>query len=356
MKAIVFDSPGKFRYEDRPKPSIKNPDDVLLKVRGIGICGTELHILHPDAIHPSIPGTILGHEYTAIVEEVGSAVTEFKPGDTVIVDPHPSCGRCEYCREDRPDRCTELYYPMDHPQFANHPITAGIFKDGAHTNYTVAPAHSLYHISPDVPFELAALAEPIACVDCAVQKLNVKPGDTVSILGAGPIGLLFVALLKMNGASKIIVSEPSEYRRAKALKCGADIVVDPTKEDICEVVARETNKDGVDISVECVGWMFPTACKLARNNGKVMQFGHDEINVAQINVGQLIVRKDLEIHGAFIGKYMFKRVAELIESNKLPLNEIVTHVMPLSKYQEALDLCRAGKALKIVITPEPEEE
>jgi threonine dehydrogenase-like Zn-dependent dehydrogenase len=353
MKSIVFDSPGKFRFEDRPKPQIKKPDDVLLKVRGIGICGTELHILHPDAIHPSIPGIILGHEYTATVEEVGSDVTEFKPGDTVIVDPHPACGRCEFCREDRPDRCTQLYYPAGH-EFANHPITAGIFKDGAHTNYTVAPANSLYHISPDVPFEQAALAEPISCVACAVEKLHVKDGDVASILGAGPIGLLFVALLKMNGASKIIVSEPSEYRRQKALECGADIVVDPTKEDLKAVVMRETNDDGVDISVECVGDKFAVACDMARNGGKVLQFGHDEIATPKINIGQLVVRKDLEIHGAFIGKYMFKRTAELIESGKLPLDVIASHVIPLSKFQDALDLLRAQQALKVVIVPEEE--
>lgn len=353
MKSIVFDSPGKFRIEDRPKPTIKRPNDVLLKVRGIGICGTEMHILHPDAIHPSIPGIILGHEYTAEVEAVGDAVTEFKAGDTVIVDPHPSCGRCEFCREDRPDRCTDLYFPMDHPDFANHPITAGIFKDGAHTNYTVAPAHSLYHISKDVPFQLAALAEPIACVDCAVEKLHVKPGDTACVIGCGPIGLLFVSLLKLNGCSKVIVSEPSDYRRNKALKCGADVVVDPTKEDLLAVIARETNQDGVDIAVEAVGAMLDTAVAVARNCGKVMQFGHDEISTPAIRVGQ-IVRKDLEIHGAFIGKYMFKRVAELIESGKLPLEEIATHVIPLMNFQEALDLLRAGKALKVVITPEPE--
>lgn len=355
MKAIVFQKPGEFTIEDRPKPQIKNPDDVLLKVRGIGICGTELHILHPEAIHPSIPGTILGHEYTAVVEEIGSGVTELKVGDTVIVDPHPSCGKCEWCRIDRPDRCTELYYPKDHPEFANHPITAGIFKDGAHTNYTVAPQHSIYKISPDVPVELAALAEPISCVSAAVQRLNVNNGDSVCVLGAGPIGLLFVALLKMNGATKIIVSEPSAYRREKALKVGADVVVDPTKENIVDVVMRETNNDGVDISVECVGWMFETACQVARNLGKVMQFGHDEVHEEKLIVGKEIVRKDLTIMGAFIGKYQFQRTAELIESGVLPLQEIATHTFPLSKYQEALDLLRAGNALKVVMIPEEEE-
>lgn len=350
MKAVIFKKPGEFAIEERPKPQIKNPDDVLLKVRGIGICGTDLHILDERAIHPSIPGIILGHEYTAVVEEVGSGVTEFKQGDAVIIDPHPSCGVCEFCREDRPDRCTNLYYPYDHPEFANHPITRGIFQDGAMTSYTCVPAHSLYHISSDVPFHLAALAEPIACVACAVGKLGVKIGDTACVVGCGPIGLLFVSMLKMNGCIKVIASEPSQYRRDKAKKCGATRVVDPTKEDLLKVIWEETGGDGVDIGVEAVGDMLDTVVSVMRNGGRLMQFGHDEVHTPPIRVGQ-IVRKDLEIHGAFIGKYMFKRVAELIESGALPLEEITTHIMPITELKKAEEMLRAGQALKIILTP-----
>ena len=353
MKAVIYDGPGRWHYEDRPKPIIKNPDDVLLKVKGIGICGTDLHILDERGIHPAMPGIILGHEYTAVVEDVGSGVTEFKKGDCVLIDPHPACGVCEFCREDRPDRCSNLYFPVDHPEFANHPITRGIFQDGAFTSYTCVPAHSLYHISEKVPFELAALAEPIACVACAVNKLCVKPGDTACVIGCGPIGLLFISLLKLNGVTKVIASEPSVYRREKAKKCGADIIVDPTKEDLLKIVRKETAGDGVDISVEAVGQLLNTAIDVVRNGGKVMQFGHDEIATPAIRVGQ-IVRKDLEIHGAFIGKYMFKRVAELIESGALPLSEIATHKMPLSKLDEAMGMLRHGEAIKIIIYPEDE--
>ncbi|MGI5848673.1 MAG: zinc-dependent alcohol dehydrogenase [Christensenellales bacterium] len=351
MKAVIYEAPGKWHFEDRPKPKIENPDDVLLKVKGVGICGTDLHILDERGIHPSKPGIILGHEYTAVVEAVGSGVTEFKKGDCVLIDPHPSCGVCEFCREDRPDRCSNLYYPVDHPEFANHPITRGIFRDGAFTSYTCVPAHSLYHISSDVPFELAALAEPIACVACAVGKLGIKAGDTACVIGCGPIGLLFISLLRLNGVTKVIASEPSAYRREKALKCGASLAVNPLKEDLLKVVRDETNGDGVDISVEAVGAELNTAIDVVRNGGKVMQFGHDEIAMPPIRVGQ-IVRKDLEIHGAFIGKYMFKRVAELIESGALPLREIATHKMPLSQLQDAIDMLRRGEALKIVIYPE----
>lgn len=350
MKAVIFKEPGKFAIEDRPKPQIKESDEVLLKVRGIGICGTDLHILDERAIHPSIPDIILGHEYTAVVEEVGSGVTEFKPGDTVVVDPHPACGVCEYCREDRPDRCTDLYYPFDHPEFANHPITRGIFRDGAMTDYTVVPAHSVYHISEEVPFNLAALAEPISCVAFAVNKIQINDGDTAALLGAGPIGLIFISLLKMAGCTKIIVSEPSAYRREKALACGATRVVDPTKEDLKAVIEEETDGDGVDIGVEAVGHMLDTVISIMRNGGKLIQFGHDEVNVPPIHVGQ-IVRKDLEIHGAFIGKYMFKRTCELIESGALPLEEIQTHIMPITDLDKALTMLRNQEAMKIVLTP-----
>ncbi|MGI5850461.1 MAG: zinc-dependent alcohol dehydrogenase, partial [Christensenellales bacterium] len=319
MKALVFQDVGKYNFEDRPKPKIEKPDEILLKVLGVGICGTDIHMLNTPPQHPCPPGTILGHEYTAVVEEIGTGVTEFKKGDTVIVDPHPSCGVCEYCREDRPDRCTDLYFPKDYEieEYRNHPNTRGIFRDGAFTSYTVVPAHSVYHISPDVPVEHAALAEPLMCVKCAVDYLDIKPGDTVGILGGGPIGLIFAALCKMSGATKIIVSEPRGYRRDKALKCGATRVVNPTEEDLLQVIMQETDGDGVDIAIEAVGDKLMTAIDIVRNTGKVMQFGHDELAAPQIRVGQ-ITRKDIMIHGAFIGKYAFKRVAELIESKALP--------------------------------------
>ena len=353
MKSIVFVRPGKFVYEDRQKPEIKNPDDVLLKVLGVGICGTDLHILMDHPKHPAKPGIILGHEYSAEVAEVGSAVTWLKPGDKVIVDPHPPCGQCENCRSDRPGMCTELYGTVgkEFPQYSGHANTRGIFQDGALTSYTRVPASSVFKVKKETPFQVAALAEPLSCTSCAIAKLNIKPGDTVCVLGAGPIGLLFASLAKASGATTIIVSEPAEYRRNKALKCGATRVVNPKVENLRAVVLEETNGIGIDHCIEAVGAEMMTAINLVRCEGKVLQFGHDETATPSIRLGE-IVRKEVEIYGGFLGKYYFEQTARIIESGILPLEEIVTHTFPLSQYQDALDLLNRREGLKVVIYPE----
>jgi len=148
----------------------------------------------------------------------------------------------------------------------------------------------------------------------------------------------------------VIVSEPHEYRRGKALKCGADIVVDPTAEDVHEVVLRETGL-GVDHCIEAVGQMLMTALELIRPSGKVLMFGHDETAAPPIRLAE-IVRKEAQIFGGFLGKYYFEKTARIIESGILPLEEIATHTFPLSRYQDALDLLRQGQAIKVVVYPE----
>ena len=350
MNSIVFKKPGVYAYEDRPKPKIVNDDDVLIKVLGVGICGSDLHILMDPPMHPAKPDIIFGHEYCGEVAEIGPAVTGLKPGDKVIVDPHPPCGHCNQCRSDRPGQCETLYCQQDTPWF-EHGITRGIFQDGALTSFTCVTAMSVYKIAKDTPYELATLAEPLSCVGYAIEKLDIQAGDTVCILGAGPMGLLFTAMAKANGARKVIVSEPHEYRREKSLACGATRVVDPTKEDLKQVCLDETDGLGVDHCIEAVGQLLQTAIDVVRPSGKVIMFGHDETATPNIRLAD-IVRKEVSIYGGFLGKYYFEKTGHIIESGILPLEEIVSHTFPLSEYQKGLDLLRAGKALKVVIYPE----
>ncbi|MEA5048100.1 MAG: alcohol dehydrogenase catalytic domain-containing protein [Eubacteriales bacterium] len=350
MKAIIFKKPGVYTYEDRPKPQIKNDDDVLIKVLGVGICGTDLHVLMDPPKHPAKPNIILGHEYCGEVVEVGAAVKSVKPGDHVIVDPHPPCGHCEQCRSDRPGLCTTLYCQQNTP-WPEHGVTRGLFADGALTSYTCVPVLSVYKISNNTPFQLAALAEPLSCVGYAIEKLKIQAGDTVCILGAGPMGLLFAEMAKANGARKLIVSEPHEFRREKALRCGATRVVNPLKENLKQICLEETDGLGVDHCIEAVGQLLPDAIDVIRPSGKIIMFGHDETANPPIRLAE-IVRKEAQIFGGFLGKYYFEKTAHLIESGLLPLEEIVTHTFPLSEYEKGLELLRAGKALKVVIYPE----
>ena len=350
MKALIFKRPGVFAYEDRPKPQIRQEDDVLIKVLGVGICGSDLHVLMDPPLHPAKPDIIFGHEYCGEVSEVGPGVDWLQPGDRVVIDPHPPCGHCRHCRSDRPDMCTSLYCQQGTPWF-EHGITRGLFQDGALTSYTCVPAHSVYKIKKDTPWQIAALAEPLSCVGYAIEKLKIQAGDSVCILGAGPMGLLFAAMAKANGATRVIVSEPHEYRREKAFACGATRVVNPMEEDLKKACLEETDGLGVDHCIEAVGQLLPTALDVIRAGGKIIMFGHDETAMPPIRLAE-IVRKEAQIYGGFLGKYYFEKTARIIESGLLPLNEIVTHTLPLGEYQKGLDLLRAGKALKVVIYPE----
>ncbi|MCZ2845219.1 MAG: alcohol dehydrogenase catalytic domain-containing protein [Candidatus Bathyarchaeota archaeon] len=346
MLAAVFEGNGKLVLKDRPVPSIKRENDVLVKVTGVGICGTDLHILQVPPAHPAKIGSILGHEFTGTIAEVGNAVKDFKSGDMVLVDPHPGCGLCTECRNGRPDRCIPLYAG----EVPGQCKTIGIFSDGAMTSYVIVPKHALFKVSSKVPSYLAALAEPLSCVVSASNKLKVQPGEDVVILGAGPIGLLFTCLFKACGAAKIIVSEPSDYRRKVAIECGATLIVDPKKENLEKIVLKETG-DGADVVVEAVGMLLNQTLNLVRAGGKVLQFGHDELAKPAIQVAE-IVRKEITIYGAFIGKFSFEKVAKIIESGVLPLEKVVSHRLPLSEVHKGIDLLKKQAGLKIILHPE----
>lgn len=347
MLAAVFEGNGRLVLQDRPKPVLKHENEALIKVHGVGICGTDLHILQVPPAHPATQGAILGHEFTGEIVETGSGIPDFEPGEAVLVDPHPGCGVCQECKRGHPDRCIPLIEASGEP---GHPATIGIFSDGAMTGYVVVPRQSLYKVNPNVPAHIRALAEPLACVVNATQKLNVQPGESVLVLGAGPIGLLFTSLLKANGATRLIVSEISDYRRQAALDCGADLVVNPKTEDLAAVVRRET-RGGPDVVVEAVGPLLPQAVELVGGGGRILQFGHDETVNPAIPVAELL-KKEVQIFGAYIGKFCFDKAARIMESGALPLERIVSHQLPLSRVHEGLELLRQGKAIKVILQPE----
>lgn len=349
MKAAVFEDIGKLVITNVEKPKLRKNTDALIRVKGTGICGTDLHILQNPPIHPAKRGIILGHEFTGEIVELGSEVYGFEIGEQVLVDPHPGCGVCNECRRGFPDNCILLYNECEEK---GHPNTIGIFSNGAFTNYTIVPRQSLYKIKKDVPFSIAALAEPLSCVINGTDKLKVQPGEFVVILGAGPIGLMFTMLMKASGASKILVSEPSEYRRNAAIQCGADVVIDPINDNIEDKVYKWMG-NGADVCIEAVGHLLPTAVRLVRAGGRILQFGHDETANPQISIGE-IVKKEIAIYGSFIGKYSFEKTARIMESDKLPLENIISHIMPLNEIHNAIEILKKGEGLKIIITPEAE--
>ena len=336
MRGIVFQGEGRWALEARPMPSLASDDDVLLKIDSASICGTDLHILSVPPGHPATPGSILGHEYVATVEQAGSAANGLESGDRVVIDPNLTCGLCQSCRTGKTNCCENM-------------TTLGIFRNGGLAEFNVAPAKALHKINRDVPPEQAALAEPLTCVLHAFEKVPITPGQSVAVIGAGPIGLLFSMLYKSAGAGMTIVIEPVDYRRKVAEACGVDVALDPTARDSTEKI-RSVTRGGAEVVIDAVGRFFQQALDVARPGGRVILFGMDQR--AECSVRQFdISRSEVTIFGSFIQNTAFPKVVKILESGILPMEKLVTHQMGLEEFGSAIELLRQGQAVKTVLRP-----
>lgn len=336
MQAVVFRGAGQWGLEEFPRPRVEADQDVLLKVDRASICGTDLHILSVPPGHPATPGSILGHEYVATVAEVGRSVRELRPGDRVVVDPNITCGLCQYCRLGMTNVCENM-------------TTLGIFRHGGLAEFNLAPAKALHKISRDVPPERATLAEPLTCVLHAFEKASLVPGESVAILGAGPIGLLFLMLFKAAGAGKVFMVEPADFRRNIAEQFGADGVIDPKTGDSAGAIKAET-RIGADVVIDAAGILLPESLKIVRRGGRIILFGMNQHAERQFNQHDL-TRHEVSVFGSYIQRTAFPKVARMLESNLVPVEKLITHRLPLSEVGQGLEAMRAGEAIKVVVEP-----
>lgn len=334
MRAIVFEGEGRMSLAERPMPAICRSDDVLVAVEACGICGTDVHILGVPPGHPATPGTILGHEFVGRVEAVGDAVDSGIVGRRVVVDPDPKCGMCDSCRAGRPATCTNI-------------VALGIFRDGALASHVIAPASAVHPIKDHVPAEIAALVEPLACVINGTNRAAIRPGESAVVLGAGPIGCLFTAVLRASGASPLVVVEPSAARGDVASALGATAVVAP---DELAGHASELLPEGADVVVDAVGSLLAEAIDVSAQSGRIVVFGMN--SNARPPIQQVdITRKGLTILGSYITDFTFPQAIRLVESGLLDLRPMITSVLPLERTAEGIDSLRSGTATKVVITP-----
>ncbi len=271
LKAAVWYKKGDIRIEDVSEPECGR-GEVKIKVSACGICGSDLHefmegpFLIPSKPHPLTRKAggpvILGHELSGVVTQVGSGVMRFKEGDRVVANPLIYCGECYYCRRAHHVLCTKLG-------------TYGFAADGAFAERAVFPEQTLLHMPSSITDEMGACAEPLAVGVHAVRRSRMKPGDTVVIVGAGPIGLLVAQVSRASGASKVFVIEPIKARRETASRTGATGVFDPSESDLRKEIEDRTDGLRADIAFECVGSQpsFDTAVRVTGRRGVICVVG-----------------------------------------------------------------------------------
>ena len=338
MTAVTFKDIATYEIGKRAVPEITRPDEVRVAVGAASICGTDVHLLNDPPGFIGTKGIVLGHECVGTVESAGEGVSGLKAGDRVVLEPNVACGYCHYCKTGVPNMC-------------ENDVILGVTADGVFAEYFVVPEKALTKIPQDLPADIAVFAEPVNCVMGAVNKIRLLPGETVLVLGAGPIGLYFVMLLKSNGAGKVIVSEPSEYRAKYALECGADVVINPIKEDLSQKVKELTQGLGADVTVDAVGVLSPDAIACTRRAGKIVLFGQNGAVTEKICQND-ITRNGLTVYGNYIGLYSMTPTVKMLSSDLLPLEKIITHRLPLEDFGKGLEAMRKGEALEVVLYPQ----
>lgn len=343
MKAAVLTAVDNIVYTTAPDPALQS-GDLLLKVKAATVCGTDIRILRGRKTAGIRYPSIIGHEFAGEVVETGGH-SQFSVGQSVAVCPAFACGKCDLCRAGAENLCSNL-------------VAMGYEIDGAFAEYVRIPAQgvqsgNVFSVPDGTPPEMIALAEPLACVINGQEQVNIRPGDTVVVLGAGPIGILHVKLARLAGAARVIVSQRSALRRDAALAAGADLVIDPLAEDIIARVKRETGGHGADVAICAIGVLSLAndAIRMVRPRGRVNLFaGFVPGAMAELDVNA-IHYKELAVTGAFgLTRAQYRRALDLITTGQIELASMLTHRFPLHDIAEAMGVAESGTAIKVAIT------
>jgi alcohol dehydrogenase len=344
MKALVYHGPGERSWETAPDAAIQEPTDVVVRIDSSTICGTDLHILKGDV--PEVkPGTILGHEAVGTVVEVGSAVTTLAAGDRVLVSCITSCGRCRFCKEGHYGLC-----------IGGGGWIFGHLIDGLQAEYARVPFAdtSVYKVPEGLSDEQVLFLADILPTAFEVGILNgrVEPGDTVAIVGAGPIGLAAIMTGKLYTPGKIVAIDLADARLEKALEFGADVVINNGREDAVARVMELTDGLGADVAIEAVGLpqTFELCAELIRPGGRLANVGVHG-HPATLHLERLWIR-DVLITTGLVDTFTTPKLLKLIASGRLDPTVFATHRFTLSQTMEAYDMFGAAaetNALKVVL-------
>lgn len=344
MKAVVYYERAEKAIEirDVPVPGI-GPDECLVRVKYCGICGSELHMYHGQLNVLARPPVILGHEWTGEVVEVGGRVQGFAVGDRVTCETAAeTCGTCVYCRSGEYNLCPERH-------------GFGFAVDGAFTGYVKARATLLHHIPPAVSWEAATMTEPI-CVayNAVVEKSRIRPGDTVVIIGPGPVGLFALQVARLAGAGTIVVTGTGRDRERLKLAAGlgADMIVDVTEHDPAEIVRGLGDGLGAHLVIDAAGTppAIAQSLELVRRNGQVTKIGWS-LRPVNLTLDE-IVAKAITYQGAFSHTWKtWEACLELLRLGHINTDPLLSAVWPITRWEEAFHRLEALEAHKILLYP-----
>jgi len=341
--AARFYAPGDLRIEEVDLPKI-GEGELLIRNRVALTCGTDLKMfLRGHRL--ATPPLIIGHEFAGTVEKVGDCAEGFEEGMRVVAANSAPCMFCHYCRIGKPNLCDRL-----------DDVLVGFSSPGAYAEYVRLPARivkqNTYEVPKDVPLESAAFVEPLACVAHGIELSNIKTGDLVFVIGAGPIGLMHIQLAKVHGAKTVIVADASPERLQNATRLGADQLI--SSSDPASQVKALTDGRGADVTIEAVGKpeTWELAVRATRKGGTTILFGGcPSGSTASIDAG-LVHYGELTLKGVFHHTPSDVREAlRLISTGQVKVAPLVTHRMRLTEVEAALRLMQKGTAIKVAITP-----
>ena len=329
MKAAVILQPKRIEMQEVPVPE-PAPGELLVRVMASGICGTDVHIFQGEYLgsYPIIPG----HEFAGVVEKTGSAITRFKVGDRVAVEPNIACDNCVNCLNNRHNFCTNWE-------------AVGVTRPGGMAQYVSVPEKAAFDIG-DLPFEQAAFMEPLSCVLFGLERLDLEAAAKVVILGAGPIGLLLLQGLRLNGAAEVVAVDKNPERAAFAQTLGADHSL--TSLDDLE-------RDAYDAVVDASGAVAVMSRTLdfARPGGKILLFGVPPAGQKMTVEAFPIFRKGLTILSSFTSLRNSYQALGLLKSRRVSVEKLISHRLPLEDLQRGIELIERGseQVCKVMLLP-----